>query len=120
MPHRRDPNKPKPAFMDMYNRPDRQYDPSVEGYGNPEQWNAAFRTRLGLDEAKRVLKDLDPWTILGVSRDATWHEIRKAYKKLAAHSHPDWQANHPEEKLTVDDFKQIQAAYEILEARYKK
>ena len=44
---------------------------------------------------------------LGVSREATTEEIRRAYKDLAKQKHPD-KGGDPEE------FKQIQEAHEVL------
>lgn len=50
----------------------------------------------------------DPYDILGVPRDASTADIKKAYRKLAHKYHPD--------KGTGDDakFKEVQAAYEVL------
>lgn len=47
----------------------------------------------------------DPYTILGISRDASEEEVKKAYKKLAMKNHPD-KGGDPEQ------FKRIQNAYE--------
>ena len=49
-----------------------------------------------------------PYEVIGVSRDATADEIKKAYRKLAL-------VNHPDKGGDPDKFKEIQAAYEILE-----
>jgi DnaJ-class molecular chaperone len=102
------PKKPKKGFLDGY----KTYDPKKEGYGNPDQWTSAFRWRMGLDEANRVVGSGDPWQILGVQRTATWDEVKKAYRKLAMQHHPDRGGNKA-------DFIRVQAAYELLEAKYK-
>src|SRR5262249_58875384 len=53
----------------------------------------------------------DPYQILGVGREATQEEIRKAYRRLAKDNHPDL---HPGDKGAEARFKDIAAAYDIL------
>ncbi len=53
----------------------------------------------------------DYYDILGVSRNATEEEIKKAYRKLALTYHPD--RNHGD-KEAEEKFKEINEAYEIL------
>jgi curved DNA-binding protein len=48
---------------------------------------------------------------LGVKRDASVEDIRKAYRKLAKKHHPDI---NPGNKAAEDRFKSVSAAYEIL------
>lgn len=55
----------------------------------------------------------DYYKTLGVSRNATDEEIKKAYRKLARTSHPD--AGGDEEK-----FKEINEAYEVLSDKKKR
>lgn len=50
----------------------------------------------------------DPFKILGVSRDASEDEIKKAYRKLAKKYHPDVN----KEAGAEEKFKQIQNAYQ--------
>ncbi len=50
----------------------------------------------------------DPHRVLGVARDATEDEIKRAYRALAKRHHPD------AGKGSVDRFLEIQAAYEAL------
>lgn len=52
----------------------------------------------------------DPYEILGVSRDASEEEIKKAYKKLSRKYHPDANLDNP--KAAEEKFKQIQQAYQ--------
>jgi len=52
----------------------------------------------------------DLYAVLGVARDATPEEIKRAYRKLARELHPD--VNRDPE--TQDKFKEVTAAYEVL------
>lgn len=56
----------------------------------------------------------DPYELLGVSRDATEQEIKKAYRKLALKYHPDKITNEHEREESEAKFKEITSAYEIL------
>lgn len=53
----------------------------------------------------------DPYTILGVKRDASDAEIQKAFRRLAKKSHPDL---FPGDKKAEDRFKELNAANDIL------
>lgn len=59
----------------------------------------------------------DYYKILGVSRNATHEEIRKAYKKLSRKHHPD--ANHGDPSA-LEKFKQVQAAWDVLGDEQKR
>lgn len=54
----------------------------------------------------------DPYEILGVSRDATEEEIKKAYRELARKYHPDNYANSPLSDLASEKMKEINEAYD--------
>jgi len=53
----------------------------------------------------------DPYETLGVKKNASQDEIRKAYRKLAKKLHPDL---NPGDRKAEDQFKAITAAYDLL------
>ena len=53
----------------------------------------------------------DFYDILGVNRDASEEEIKKAYRKLAMKHHPD---RNPDDQGAEEKFKEAKLAYEIL------
>jgi molecular chaperone DnaJ len=53
----------------------------------------------------------DFYNMLGVSREASSEEIKKAYRKLARENHPD---RNPDDPKAEDRFKSIQEAYDTL------
>ena len=60
----------------------------------------------------------DYYEVLGVPRDATEAQIRKAYKKLAVRWHPD--KNPDNRKAAEEKFKEISEAYSVLGDPKKK
>lgn len=53
----------------------------------------------------------DPYEVLGVSRDASDEDIKKAYRKLAKQYHPDV---NPGDKTAEEKMKEINAAYDAI------
>src|SRR5512140_2793666 len=60
---------------------------------------------------------MDFYEGLGVKRDASADDIRKAYRKLARKHHPDL---NPGDKTAEDRFKKVQEAYDVLSDPKKK
>ena len=54
----------------------------------------------------------DPYDVLGVSRDASDEEIKKAYRALSRKYHPDSNINNPHKDEAEEKFKEVQAAYQ--------
>src|SRR5690348_2341372 len=64
----------------------------------------------------------DPYAVLGVGRDASEDEIKKAYRRLAKKLHPDM---NPGNRAREQQFKEVTAAYDLLSdpikrARYER
>lgn len=64
----------------------------------------------------------DYYKILGINKNASEDEIKKAYKKLALQWHPDRHANESEDKKkeAEEKFKEIAEAYSVLSDPDKK
>ncbi len=85
------------------------------GRGCQTCFSATEEVTANLNEYKfreKMIKD--PYEVLGVSRDASLDEIKKAYRKLAHKYHPD-KGGGDEEK-----FKEVNEAYQILSDPKKK
>jgi DnaJ family protein C protein 7 len=77
---------------------------------NPEEPNIAKDVRTAELELKKS-KRKDHYKILGIDKDASEHEIKRAYKKLAVKHHPD---KNPGDAEAEERFKDISEAHEVL------
>lgn len=63
------------------------------------------------------MADQDYYEVLGVSRDASDEDIKKAYRRLAMKYHPD---RNNGDKAAEEKFKQVGEAYAVLSDPQKK
>lgn len=59
----------------------------------------------------------DYYKVLGVTKNSTESEIKKAYRKLALKYHPD---KNPDNKSAEDKFKEVAEAYDVLGNKEKR
>lgn len=63
------------------------------------------------DEVRREWFDKDYYAVLGVPKNASAAEVKKAYRRLAQQHHPDTKQGDPDAE---NRFKEISAAYDVL------
>lgn len=99
----------KKGFLDGYPT----YNTS-DGYGNASKWREAFRQRFTKEQATEILQQQPetPYSILGVTADATPKAIKKAFRRLITEWHPDKNQHRLAEAETMS--KKIIVAYTVL------
>jgi DnaJ-class molecular chaperone len=88
------------------------YNPTIEGFGSAYDWRKQFHRKMSREEAEGYLGDDDPYTLLGIKRNASEQEIIKAFRKKAMEWHPDRNPDRLEEAEEM--MKKINAAYSLL------
>ncbi len=67
---------------------------------------------------RKIIMINDPYSILGISANASDDEVKKAYRDLSRKYHPDNVANNPLADLAEEKFKEVQEAYkQIMDMR---
>jgi hypothetical protein len=120
----------RPKSINNFQQFKQQYDYfQHRKYGNQQQNNTGNyeKQKQGYEYQKRYEyqrpgtgnQKKDPYTVLGVGRNASVDEIKKAYRRLVNTYHPDKVLHMGEEfqKLAEIKFKEIQEAYQQLKVR---
>lgn len=102
-----------------------EYDDAVRDYEKACKMDKSRENKRLLQDAKLALKRSkrkDYYKILGVDRNATDDDIKKAYRRRALDHHPDRHANatEAEKKEQEKKFKELGEAYGILSDPKKK
>ena len=79
---------------------------TADGYANAKHYAWG-----GPGDGTRSRDELRALGVLGLEPDATFDEVRTAWRALAKESHPDLK---PGDAAAADRFRQVQAAYEVL------
>ncbi len=93
------------------------YRKSQEAFqNNYREGSGGKKSTAGQDRPGDAAAAKDPYTVLGVDKNASQEDIKKAYRQLVNKYHPDKVAHLGDEfqKLADRRFKEIQEAYQIL------
>jgi DnaJ like chaperone protein len=103
--------KKKASSYYKYYRKTQQGSQNTYRQGSGGEKSSAGQARPGDTAAAN-----DPYTVLGVDKNASQEDIKKAYRQLVNKYHPDKVAHLGDEfqKMADKRFKDIQQAYQIL------
>ena len=106
-------------WLYFYRKKRYAYETSYYRTGQADQ-RETHEGRSERSETARVPKD--PWGVLGVDRDSSPEDIKKAYRRLVNQYHPDKVAHLGEEfrELAEMRFKEIHGAYQELRSENKR
>lgn len=85
----------------------------TNGRGSVAEWSQAFEARMGLDEARKIMRENDPLAVLGLVSMPDMATLKNAYRRLVMENHPD-RGGDP---ILC---KKIIAAFTVLEKRIHK
>jgi DnaJ-class molecular chaperone len=100
--------KKKRNFGDVFAKY-KTYDDSC-GRGCVDEWSHSFNQKYSQQEAKNIVKEIDPYTLMELDRDCTLADLKLRYRKLMMQHHPDRGGDPIKCKMII-------AAYSILEMR---
>ncbi len=85
-----------------------------------ENQQAGFKNSSSRTHGEHGSQTRNPYTVLGVDREASPQEIKSAYRKLANKYHPDKVHAMGDEfkALAEKRFKEIQEAYQALSSKF--
>ncbi|KAF2757857.1 hypothetical protein EJ05DRAFT_500385 [Pseudovirgaria hyperparasitica] len=93
---------------------------STEHFDHHSQCNGRPTNNSGLPPQVMDEPLPDPYTTLGVSRNATENDVKSAYRKLALKCHPDKFPDEAVKKVKEQEFHRLNEAYELLSDPAKK
>ncbi len=84
-----------------------------------ERFSSKRRASDSDSRSKQGANSKDPWSVLGIGRDASLEDIKRAYRQMAMKYHPDKMIHLGEEfkELAENRFREIQQAYQELRPR---
>jgi DnaJ-domain-containing protein 1 len=85
----------------------------TNGRGSVKEWSQAFDARMGLDEARKIMRENNPLAVLGLNSMPDMNNLKNTYRKLVMENHPD-RGGDP---ILC---KKIIAAYTVLEKKISK
>lgn len=100
----------KKNFKEVFSKY-KTYDDSF-GRGSVDEWRDSFNRTYSQEEAKTILKEKDPYFILGLDRGCNIETIKSQYRKLVRENHPDRGGDPIKCKAII-------AAYSILEISFE-
>ncbi|MFN8321068.1 MAG: DnaJ domain-containing protein [Chitinophagales bacterium] len=67
-----------------------------------------------------VLQNNNPYYALDIDEDASWEQIKQAYRRMVLKHHPDKREHHITEEEATQRFRGIQRAFEIIKQQMGK